>query len=60
MPSKAPIKKGKTVHIRCRRCGRRAYHIRNKECAACGYGDTAKLRKYSWARKDLQRTKRLF
>ncbi|HDI46925.1 MAG TPA: 50S ribosomal protein L37e [Candidatus Methanomethylia archaeon] len=36
--------RGKT-HIRCRRCGRHAYHIRKKRCAACGYGRSSKLKK---------------
>ena len=36
---------------RCRRCGKRSYHVRNKKCASCGYGDTAKLRRYSWQTK---------
>ncbi|RJX16462.1 hypothetical protein CW703_01155 [Candidatus Bathyarchaeota archaeon] len=35
----------KPVHIRCRRCGRRAYHKTKKKCAACGYGKTKKLKK---------------
>ena len=39
MPTKHAIHRGKRVHIRCRRCGRRAYHIRQKTCAACGYGE---------------------
>ncbi|MFP3951413.1 MAG: 50S ribosomal protein L37e [Candidatus Bathyarchaeia archaeon] len=58
MPTKAPIHSGKTVHIRCRRCGRRAYHINKKRCAACGYGDSEKLRSYSWSTKDNQRGRR--
>ncbi|MCW4035044.1 MAG: 50S ribosomal protein L37e, partial [Candidatus Bathyarchaeota archaeon] len=33
----------KTVHIRCRRCGRRAYHVTEKRCAACGYGKTTRI-----------------
>ena len=36
---------------RCRRCGKRSYHVRNKKCASCGYGATAKLRKYNWQTK---------
>ncbi|MEM3085677.1 MAG: 50S ribosomal protein L32 [Halobacteria archaeon] len=27
----------KKTHIRCRRCGRVAYHIRHRLCAFCGY-----------------------
>jgi len=33
-------KRNKSLHIRCRRCGRNAYHIRKKVCAACGFGRT--------------------
>lgn len=46
---------GKVVHIRCRRCGRRSYHVRKKRCAACGYGKTTTIRKYSWQTKTVQR-----
>ncbi|MCW3977836.1 MAG: 50S ribosomal protein L37e [Candidatus Bathyarchaeota archaeon] len=41
----------KTVHIRCRRCGRRAYHVHKKRCSACGYGESATIRQYSWQNK---------
>nr|AIE98685.1 ribosomal protein L37e (RP-L37e, RPL37) [uncultured marine thaumarchaeote KM3_06_C02] len=41
------MSKGKT-HMRCRRCGRHSYHLRHKECAYCGFGRSAKLRKYKW------------
>ncbi|MFB0501529.1 MAG: 50S ribosomal protein L37e [Candidatus Bathyarchaeia archaeon] len=46
---------GKTLHIRCRRCGRRAYNVREKRCSACGYGDSTKIRRYSWQTKNLNR-----
>jgi len=46
---------GKTVHIRCRRCGRRSYHVRKKRCAACGYGASTRIRRYSWQTKDISR-----
>jgi large subunit ribosomal protein L37e len=59
MPTKHAIKTGKRIHVRCRRCGRRAYHVRLGTCAACGYGATPRLREYAWQRKDLQRTRRL-
>ena len=36
---------------RCRRCGERSYHIRNKKCAKCGYGSTAKLKRFNWQTK---------
>jgi len=41
-------KNSKTTHIRCRRCGRVAYHKTKNVCASCGYGKTSKLRQYSW------------
>jgi len=41
-------KSGKDVHIRCRRCGRASYHKIDGICSSCGYGKTAKLRKYTW------------
>ncbi|MBT7938593.1 MAG: 50S ribosomal protein L37e, partial [Euryarchaeota archaeon] len=34
-------KRQKTTHIRCRRCGRNAYHKQKSICASCGYGATA-------------------
>ncbi|UCE17033.1 MAG: 50S ribosomal protein L37e [Candidatus Bathyarchaeota archaeon] len=46
---------GKTRHIKCRRCGRRAYNIKNKQCVACGYGVSTKIRHYSWQTKSLIR-----
>jgi len=44
-------KSGKKNFIRCRRCGRRTYHVRKKKCSSCGYGKTAKLRSYNWKRR---------
>ncbi len=40
----------RTTHIRCRRCGKRAYNKRKKYCASCGFGRTRKLRQYRWAK----------
>ena len=37
----------KNPHIRCRRCGKNAYHATHKRCASCGFPDS-KIRKYSW------------
>lgn len=37
-------------HMRCRRCGRHAYHMQKKRCASCGFGASAKLRGYAWAK----------
>ncbi len=34
----------KPVHRRCRRCGRHAFHIRKRRCAACGFGASKKMR----------------
>jgi len=49
----------KKTHGICRRCGRRAFHVRKGYCAACGFGSSAKLKAYSWATKPLTRTARL-
>ncbi|TRO53721.1 50S ribosomal protein L37e [Candidatus Bathyarchaeota archaeon] len=43
----------KTVHIKCRRCGKRAYNVHQKQCAACGYGNTTKMKRFSWQTKTL-------
>lgn len=42
--------KNKT-HIRCRRCGRHAYNVSKKYCAACGFGRSSRIRRYSWQNK---------
>jgi len=47
-------RQGKTVHIKCRRCGRRAYHVRDKQCSACGYGASARIKRYSWQTKNVR------
>lgn len=44
-------KRQKKTHIRCRRCGKRAYHIRKKRCASCGFGSTTRLRNYKWSKE---------
>ena len=43
---------GKKTHMRCRRCGKPAYHMSKKKCASCGYGETATIRKYAWNKKN--------
>ncbi|MGC8812369.1 MAG: 50S ribosomal protein L37e [Candidatus Aenigmatarchaeota archaeon] len=48
-------KRRKIVHIRCRRCGRHSYNVKTKVCAACGYGKSSKLRKYSWQTHNVRR-----
>jgi len=44
------LKGGKRTHMVCRRCGRHAYHMQKKRCSSCGFGATAKLRNYTWAK----------
>lgn len=44
-------KSGKKTHIACRRCGYRSYHPSKKRCAQCGFGASARLRKYNWSNK---------
>jgi len=39
------------AHVPCRRCGRSAYNIVKGACASCGYGKTARIRSYTWAKK---------
>ena len=51
-------KKNKKTHINCRRCGRHAYHIRKKACAACGFGRASKLMTYAWKRKTINRDRK--
>lgn len=47
------------THIRCRRCGRNAYNVTKKYCAACGFGRSSRLRRYSWQTKTLNRSRRI-
>ncbi|MFA5772331.1 MAG: 50S ribosomal protein L37e [Thermoplasmata archaeon] len=49
-PSMGKMQSKKT-HIRCRRCGRHAYHVQHKVCASCGFGANSRLRNYSWAKR---------
>jgi large subunit ribosomal protein L37e len=44
-------RRDKKTHIRCRRCGRHSYHVQKKRCAYCGYGATARIRDYTWAKE---------
>lgn len=50
-------KMNKKTHIRCRRCGRRAYHVRKKRCAACGFGESKRIRRYSWQNKKVNKVR---
>lgn len=38
------------LHIACRRCGKISYHMKTGVCSSCGYGKSAKMRKYSGTR----------
>ena len=53
-PSMGKRSKGKT-HIRCRRCGRHAYNVAKGYCAACGFGRSKRIRKYSWSSRKVNR-----
>ena len=55
-PSMGKHNKG-SKHIRCRRCGRRAYHVRKKVCAACGFGASKRIRRYSWQSKKVNKVR---
>ncbi|AEK20179.1 50S ribosomal protein L37e [Methanococcus maripaludis] len=46
-PSQGKHNKGSN-HIVCRRCGRRAFHVRKKVCAACGFGRSSKIKRFAW------------
>ncbi|WP_012194254.1 50S ribosomal protein L37e [Methanococcus maripaludis] len=46
-PSQGKHNKGSN-HIVCRRCGRRAFHVRKKVCAACGFGKSSKIKRFAW------------
>lgn len=48
----------KITHVLCRRCGRHAYHASKGFCAACGFGKSAKLKKFAWQWKTVNRNKR--
>ncbi|MCS7108916.1 MAG: 50S ribosomal protein L37e [Sulfolobales archaeon] len=55
-PSMGKMNKGKT-HIRCRRCGRHSYNVSKGYCAACGYGRSARIRRYSWSSRKVNRVR---
>ena len=35
----------KSNHVLCRRCGNHSFHKSHKECAKCGFGISARLKK---------------
>jgi len=40
----------KKTHTACRRCGKKSFHMQKRSCASCGFGNTAKIRKYNWSK----------
>lgn len=46
-------KRNKKTHIRCRRCGKNSYNARKGYCAACGFGRSKRIRRYSWQNKKI-------
>ena len=51
-------KRSKNVtHIKCRRCGRNAYNVAKGYCAACGFGRSSRMRRYSWQNKKFNRVR---
>jgi len=42
--------RNKHTHMRCRRCGKHSYHMRKSVCSSCGFGRTAGIREYRWAK----------
>ncbi|MBU2639089.1 MAG: 50S ribosomal protein L37e [Nanoarchaeota archaeon] len=55
-PSMGKKSSGKT-HIRCRRCGKPTYHASKKHCSSCGFGNSSKLRRYSWNKRNTSKKK---
>ncbi len=47
----------KVTHIKCRRCGRVAYNVSKKYCAACGFRRSSRLRSYSWSSRKINRAR---
>lgn len=37
-------------HIVCRRCGNHSFHVSKGVCASCGFGASAKRRRFHWAK----------
>ncbi|MCS7104497.1 MAG: 50S ribosomal protein L37e [Thermofilaceae archaeon] len=55
-PSYGKRGRGKT-HIRCRRCGRHSFNIRKHYCAACGFGRSSRIRRFSWQNKKVNKVR---
>ena len=43
-------KRNSKTHIRCRRCGKHAYHATHRICASCGFGRMSRRRGFKWAK----------
>jgi large subunit ribosomal protein L37e len=39
------------LHITCRRCGKKSFHMKRAVCSSCGYGKSSRMRSYSWTKK---------
>ncbi|MBS3816241.1 MAG: 50S ribosomal protein L37e [Candidatus Thermoplasmatota archaeon] len=37
-------------HITCRRCGKKSFNVKKGYCASCGFGRSAKMKDYNWAK----------
>jgi len=48
-------KRNKRLHIRCRRCGRNSFHAKKKVCAACGFGNSKRIRRFAWQNKKVNK-----
>mmetsp|Transcript_6929 Transcript_6929/g.20385 ORF Transcript_6929/g.20385 Transcript_6929/m.20385 type:complete len:94 (+) Transcript_6929:91-372(+) len=48
-------KRHSKTHTTCRRCGRVSFHIQKKICSSCGYGLSAKMRRFNWTEKGKRR-----
>ncbi|QZA88729.1 50S ribosomal protein L37e [Salinarchaeum sp. IM2453] len=44
-------KKNKNIHVKCRRCGEKSYHVKKDRCSSCGFGKSSKRRDYEWESK---------
>jgi large subunit ribosomal protein L37e len=45
------------THIRCRRCGRNSFNVAKGYCAACGFGRSRRIRRYSWQSKKVNKVR---
>jgi len=52
-------KRNQKTHVLCRRCSRHSYHASKGVCAACGFGDSKKIKKFKWQWKPVERDGRM-